>query len=531
MPGKVLIIEDEALLLRNLTRCLGRTGVDASGCASVADARTQLGRERYDLVCADIRLGDGDGIDLIASLRETAPDLPVVVMSGQDSVNNRLRAEAVSASAFLAKPFALSRFRELVATLLDDAVVTGHAEDRRPPSVMMYSHDTIGLGHMRRNSAIAGEVVAMMPRASVLMMVGSPAGMVFDMPPGVDFIKLPSLAKVSRNVWRPGSLRISSGETKALRSGLIERAVESFRPDILLVDHEPFGVWEELVPALENLRAAPGAPRVILGLRDILDEPERTRSAWQGSGIADRLRGLYDDILIYGLPEVFPSASAYGLDDLVDGRVRYCGYVTPPRTPRARPRARPATPRIVVSGGGGRDAYPMMASVLEGLSLLPEPVRRNATMIAGPLMDPELRIELKAAALKAGVGFESAVADLPALLDTADLFVTMAGYNALTEALVAGCPTLAIPRVGPSSEQRMRAALFASRGLIECMTREEAQPQALAERFARVRARTPRRRGQFCADGATAAAEHIVEHLALRHPETTAIRPRGVHHA
>jgi len=527
----VLIVEDEALLLKNLVSCLTRAGIEAVGSASFAEARERLQRDAFDLICADISLGDGDGIELIGSIRADSPDLPVVVMTGRDSVSNRLRAEQIDASAFLAKPFALARFRELVATLLNEDRLDGpdHALDR-PPSVMMYSHDTIGLGHMRRNSAIAGEVVKMMPRASVLMMVGSPAGVVFDLPFGVDFIKLPSLTKVSRSVWRPGSLRISSAETRDLRTGLIERAVESFRPDILLVDHEPFGVWDELVRVLESLRADPRRPRVVLGLRDILDDPERTRQAWARDGIAARLGGLYDDILIYGDPDIFPSHTAYGLDNLVGGSVRYCGYVTPAQQFRRQESRGNGVPRIIVAGGGGRDSAPMMERALAGLELMPERVRQNALLISGPLMDTEIRDELERRTARAAVNFRKSVPSLPALLAEADLFVSMAGYNALTEALVIGCPTLVIPRVGPSAEQRIRAKLFAERGLVDTIPIDEATPEALAARFRRVAAGSATRASSFQRDGAYRAAKHIAEHLAARHPRFTTALPAGVCH-
>jgi predicted glycosyltransferase len=58
-----------------------------------------------------------------------------------------------------------------------------------PITVMTYSHDGYGLGHMRRNSTIAASLVLQMPHSSVLMLVGCPVGAFFELPPGVDFIK------------------------------------------------------------------------------------------------------------------------------------------------------------------------------------------------------------------------------------------------------------------------------------------------------------------------------------------------------
>ena len=529
MPEPVLILEDEEILLRNLSASLQRAGLDTVNASSVREARRLFALHDISMVCVDVQLGDGNGLELLAEIRERDPDIPFVVMTGQDSVSNRMRAEAVEVSAFLTKPFALSRFRELVHTLLREDAAT--PTSARGPSVLMYSHDTIGLGHMRRNSNIASRLVGTMPEASVLMLVGSPAGAVFDLPPGVDFIKLPSLAKVSRDVWRPSSLRIPPDSAREIRAGLIERAVETFRPDVVLVDHEPAGVWDELLPSLEALRAMPSRPHVVLGLRDILDDPERTRSQWAAKGIDRLMADFYDEVLIYGDGTIFDSASVYRLGAAFGDRVQYCGYVTGTAPIGAGSHPPRQAPTIVVSGGGGRDACPMMDAVIAGLVRLPESFRVNTTLIAGPLMDAELRGDLEERAMRAGVEFLPAAPDLPGLLAAADLFVTMGGYNAMTEAVAMGCPTLVIPRVGPSAEQRMRAHLFARRGLVDVLELHEATPEKLAERFAGVTPGAPRRPCALPIDGAAVAAGRLAELLTERHPDTTWLNRRRTAHA
>ena len=161
---------------------------------------------------------------------------------------------------------------------------------------------------------------------------------------------------------------------------------------------------------------------------------------------------------------------------------------------------------------------------------MPEMVRMGSTIITGPLMDAELRGDLEARANSLGVGFLASTPDLPELLATADLFVTMGGYNALTEAASAGCPTLVIPRIGPSAEQRMRAKLFSERGFVESMALDEATPDRLVERFRKVRRGTPRRIASLPLEGARRAAERIVEMLARRHPKKTMPQARSAAH-
>ena len=509
---RVAIIEDEEILARNIATVLRRVGIDAAVAGSCSAARSLIAETPPDLVIADVNLGDGDGIDLLADWRQDHPDVPVMVMTGQDSLSNRMRAERLDATAFLSKPFAMSRLRDLVLTLLAE----GNADTgvgSQGPSVMMYSHDTIGLGHMRRNASIASALVTLVPNASVLMMVGCPAGMVFEPKPGVDFVKLPSLAKLGRDHWRPSNLRVSSDTTRSLRIGILERAVEAFRPDILLVDHEPAGVWEELVPTLEAIRTR-GGTSVILGLRDIIDDPDRTRARWERQGTAKIIRSLYDEVFIYGDPRIFPSADHYGLETLRPGGVTYCGYVSANSRRAAREDKRSAPRRILVSGGGGRDAYPVLHASLEALARIRAGRRPEMTLIAGPLMEPEMRLPLSKRADQLGAWFLERTSDMPALLDAADLLVTMGGYNSVTEAIAARCPTIVIPRIGPSAEQRLRAECLQRLGFVDTVSLETLDPGTLTRRF-RERSRPRKPDIDLPLDGADRAAALIAERLSV----------------
>src|SRR5690606_1375588 len=139
------------------------------------------------------------------------------------------------------------------------------------------------------------------------------------------------------------------------------------RPDLFLVDHEPAGAMDELLPALALLREL--GTRTVLGLRDILDAPARTRAAWAEAGVNRLIAEAYDQILVYGDPAFFPSREAYGLDILKPGAVTECGVVTTVgHVPRLRTLEAPR--RVVVSGGGGRDAYPLIEAAIAATALL-----------------------------------------------------------------------------------------------------------------------------------------------------------------
>ncbi len=526
MTETVLIIEDETSLANNLAAALARGGVNAVIADSLAAASGRIGSADYDLVCADIQLGDGSGLDFCADMRRDRPDLPVIMMTGQDTTDNRLRSEGFGAAAFIAKPFALTRFRDMVAAMLREKQGSQASADAL--RILMYSHDTIGLGHMRRNSAIAARIVEQNPRASVLMLVGSPTGIPFALPPGVDYVKLPSLAKVGRSLWRPQSLRVSPSAVISLRAALIEQAAVSFAPNLFLVDHEPAGVSGELIPTLERLRAE--KTELVLGLRDILDEPEITLKNWEARGTNQTVKSLYDRIFVYGDESVFPTRQAYGLEKLLPRRVTSCGYVTSLDGSRGPAAAGQTKARIVVAGGGGRDAFPLLVAALEALALIPEEERPDADIISGPLMDAELVQPLKKAAADLSVRFMKSHPDIPALIAEADLFITMGGYNSIIEAVGAGCPALVVPRVGPSAEQRLRAECLAKRGIVEMIPANDADAIRLAGAIRKVRPGTPRKTASLDLGGADRAAE-IICGLVEKNEQSRLLAKKEVKHA
>lgn len=485
MTCRALIVDDESLLVFNLAKALSDRGLEARPAMSVGEAVSELEKGRFDLLCVDINLQDGNGLDLIQFAREKQPDLPVIVMTGRDNVANRLRAEGLDANAFLAKPFALAQFRELARCLIGRDKLAGEKDSSTgtAPRVLMYSHDSIGLGHVRRNSNIACTLVEKVPDASVLMMVGSPAGVGFELPPGVDFVKLPSVTKTARDTFEPGKLRISQEQTKTLRETLLLQAAQSFQPDIFLADHVPTGVWSELIPTLRYLKSRPRPTRIVLGLRDVLDAPEKVAETWAKNGTRDAIAEFYDDILIYGERGIFDTAAFYGLDRIAPARSRYCGYVIAAEADEIDPeddRYDHETPSLVVTAGGGFDAFPMMENCFDALDLMTPDQRPEALFITGPLMPIELRTKLERRAEMLGARLVKSMPSALPLIAHADIVVTMGGYNTMVEAVHFGTPTIIVPRMGPSAEQRTRADRFAALGMVRCLYPQDASAERLA---------------------------------------------------
>jgi predicted glycosyltransferase len=348
--------------------------------------------------------------------------------------------------------------------------------------LLIYSQDGLGLGHLRRTSAIAGALSAAVPGTALLLVADSPAAGFFGAVRDLDHLKLPSILKVGPGDWRPVSLPVGFGDVQALRRELLRTAVLGFRPDLLLVEHMPHGAMGELVPALEAMRATGAPTRVVLGLRDILDAPEVVRRRWLAEGAMDAVERYYDRVLVYGRRDVFDMAAQYGFPPAVTARMHYTGYLcAASRAKLSRPgKGKDGRAQIVAMVGGGADGYELLRTVLEALPAVDAVRPCSATLLTGPFMPKSSRQDLERRAKSLPVRVRESVRDLPPLVAAADVAVAMAGYNSSVEVLVTGTPAVLVPRVGPSAEQRTRARLFAERGWVRTIEPEQLDEAALA---------------------------------------------------
>src|SRR4030095_35032 len=101
---------------------------------------------------------------------------------------------------------------------------------------------------------------------------------------------------------------------------------KSFRPDIVLVDKVPVGIKGELLRSIGWLKSVPPASKVILGLRDILDDPEHVRKLWERKNFYDTLERFYDSIWVFGSAKVYDLVAEYGLPETLDRKITHCGY-------------------------------------------------------------------------------------------------------------------------------------------------------------------------------------------------------------
>jgi len=115
---KVLVIDDEPDLLELLELTLSRMGLDTTRAQSVAEAIRTLDSQPFDLCLTDMRLPDGDGLDLVAWIQENRPTLPVAVITAHGNVESAVRALKLGAFDFVSKPLDLGVLRKLVGSAI-----------------------------------------------------------------------------------------------------------------------------------------------------------------------------------------------------------------------------------------------------------------------------------------------------------------------------------------------------------------------------------------------------------------------------
>ncbi len=349
--------------------------------------------------------------------------------------------------------------------------------------LLMYSQDSMGLGHLRRNRNLAAAVLERTPDASVLVVADSPATPFFAPVPGVDYLKLPTIVKTGDAEWKTASLPVAVADAVRLRGRLILETFREFEPDIVLIDHMPVGALGELKPLLDGIAGSYSRPRLVLGLRDVLDSPDTIARTWTELDAYTYL-ARYDEVFIYGCREVYDAETAYDLGRHAP-RVTYCHYVAPPATDAA-PLAPEEEPFLLVMGGGGGDAFAYQRAALEGLGEIGKEVRLRALVVTGPHMPAAERRTLERLAEGLPAEVVASCDDLTTVLRRAAAVVTMAGYNSLAEVLRWRKRALVIPRAGPSREQRIRTRLFADRGLVRMLDPDTLTPDRMAAELVRL---------------------------------------------
>lgn len=346
--------------------------------------------------------------------------------------------------------------------------------------ILIYSHDTFGLGHLRRCRAIAHYLVKKNKNLSILIISGSPIIGSFDFKARVEFIRIPGVIKLHNGEYTSLSLHIDIQETLAMRNSIIKHTAEIFDPDLFIVDKEPLGLKGEVEETLELLNQR-GTP-CILGLRDVMDEPALLAPEWERKKIVPALDKYFEEIWVYGLPQICDPLEGINIPTHILDKITYTGYLkrTIPTTQQLQSKI-PDKPYILVTTGGGGDGEMMIDQTLKAYETDPS-IPWFAVIVLGPFMKRETQNKFIKRGQKLNnvkiLRFDS---NIERYMEHAIGVVAMGGYNTFCEILSFDKRAIIIPRTKPRMEQYIRASKAAKFGLIQILTEEACQdPKVLA---------------------------------------------------
>ena len=345
--------------------------------------------------------------------------------------------------------------------------------------ILIYSHDSFGLGHLRRCRSIAHSLVGCYKGVSVLILSGSPIIGSFDFKARVDFVRIPGVIKLKDGDYTSLGLHIDLEQTLAMRESIIYHTAASFKPDIFIVDKEPSGLKGEVVSTLKMLHEL--GTINILGLRDIMDDPAALKTEWERKQVQPVLEDLYHDIWVYGLKKMGSPVDSLDLPKTITDKISHTGYLRR-EVPNELNWVSPVTldaPYILITPGGGGDGVEMVNWVIRAYET-DKTIIHPAVIVTGPFMHQADQQEFNERCEKLDnvqiITFEP---HIEFLMDRAIGIVAMGGYNTFCEILSLDKRALIVPRSLPRREQLIRASRAVRLGLIGMLDPEKSLDPAI----------------------------------------------------
>ncbi|WP_426035619.1 glycosyltransferase family protein [Cypionkella sp. TWP1-2-1b2] len=342
--------------------------------------------------------------------------------------------------------------------------------------ILMYSHDTFGLGHLRRCRTIAHALVQEYSGLMVLIVSGSQIAGAFDYRARVDFVKIPSVIKLRNGEYSSLSEHIDVHDTIKMRRSIIRHTAETFAPDIFIVDKEPMGLRGEIEETLAYLKSK--GTTLILGLREVMDAPRLLDVEWKRNDVMGKIERTYDHIWVYGPPDFYDPLIGLDVPPSVREKMEFVGFLQRRSAQEKLSEKRRDSDYLLVTTGGGGDGADLIDNVLNAYLHDPN-LTQKALVVLGPYMPGEQRTEF----LRKGqaipqievIEFDTRMEEL--IAGSAGV-VAMGGYNTYCEILSFDKPALIVPRTTPREEQLLRATRAAELGMIEMLLPVEAADPA-----------------------------------------------------
>src|SRR6185369_3253467 len=288
----------------------------------------------------------------------------------------------------------------------------------------------------------------------------------FRTPMGVDVVRVPSIGPAAGVESAPGRAALDREVAIRIRRELAERTIESFHPDLVVIDRDPSHLPSEMEGALSFVREKLPKTRVVWALPDVVGAPGVVSPRWSAGGVYQTLDRLCDEVWVYGVRGVFDQAREYLFPPALAEKVHHTGYlrspaVPPHRIPNDLLRAHPDRPLVLVTVGGGASGYPLISNYLDFLERVNGDATFQSVVISGPMMPARWNAELSERARRLPhVIFHRFSKQVLQYLRHSQLAISRGGYNTLCANLTYRKPSILVPDEAPPHEHMIRADVF-----------------------------------------------------------------------
>lgn len=351
--------------------------------------------------------------------------------------------------------------------------------------VAYYCQHVLGIGHLHRSLEICR---AMAVDHSVTMILG---GSPIQIEKGqIDIFQLPGLMmnEEFQNL-APVDPGRSLSEVQSEREKILFHFIETFQPDVFMIELYPFGrkaFRNELDPVLKALRKGRLRPSLtVCSLRDIL--VERTDSTKFEKRVISTLNDFFDLILVHGDRRLCSIDETFSRVSDIHPDVIYTGYVSPDAGQQSKTTFRKnrgiedGHKYVVGSIGGGSVGSELLASIVDAVKFLNDK-KIHLDIFTGPYCSDEQYTILRQ---KSGnnINIQRFTSDFIDHLNAADLSVSMAGYNTTMNCLATGTPALFYPFM-QNNEQFTRISKLEKLVPFQMISKEQLSIKPLAELIA-----------------------------------------------
>jgi predicted glycosyltransferase len=353
--------------------------------------------------------------------------------------------------------------------------------------IMFYCQYLSGMGHLVRSTEIVRNLVKYF---EVYFICGGPEIRGFAIPPEVELIRLPAL-------WlEDGEFRVADtdktvDQIKEIRKSLLISAFDNIKPDCLITEFFPFGRHKllfELIPLVEHIKTTSPDTKIVCSLRDVIGKESNPQ---EEETICDLMNRYFDLLLFHADAKFQKFSESFQRYRDIKSSIIHTGFVTQPVKADVNHhqlwgKFNAETVKIIVSIGGGRIGYELLETVIAASPILAKKIPNIIKIFTGPFM-PEAKVkQLKEAAKNHNnIQIATYTLHLLAYMQTADISLSLSGYNTTMNILSTGVRAIVVP-IGhehQDQEQLIRTQKLQQLGVVDCLLPQDLDPGYLSERI------------------------------------------------